>query len=223
VTVTVSVIKDNVEKLLASLPPAVTLMAVVKTRSPGEVTEAVDAGVRVIGGNYVQETASLLDAIGRRASCHLIGHLQRNKAGKAAELFDCIETVDSIEIAAEIDRRCSRTGKIMPVLIEVNSGREPNKSGVMPEDAESLAASVAGLNHVKIRGLMTMGPFFGDPEESRPCFRETKRIFDLLSSAGLSNVEMSVLSMGMSHSYRVAVEEGATLVRIGTGIFGERK
>jgi PLP dependent protein len=221
--VSVSAICGNVERLVASLPPAVSLMAVVKTRTPEEVIEAIDAGIGIIGGNYVQETEALIGRIGRRASCHLIGHLQKNKAGKAVELFDCVETVDSLEIAAEIDRRCSRTGKTMPVLIEINSGREPNKSGVMPGDAETLAASVARLNHVTITGLMTMGPFFGDPEESRPYFRETKRIFDLISSAGISNVKMSVLSMGMSHSYRVAVEEGATLVRIGTGIFGERK
>jgi pyridoxal phosphate enzyme (YggS family) len=217
------VIRDNVGELLASLPPGVDLMAVVKTRTPEEVTEAIDAGVRIIGGNYVQETAALLERVGRRVPCHLIGHLQTNKVKKAVELFDLVETVDSAEIAAEIDKRCSRIGRIMPVLIEVNSGREPNKSGVMPEHAEALVRAVAVMQHVRITGLMTMGPFFGEPEESRPFFRETKRIFDLLLSARLSNVEMSVLSMGMSHSYRVAIEEGATLVRIGTRIFGERK
>ncbi len=216
-------IRDNVEELLASLPPGVDLMAVVKTRTPGEVEEALDAGIRVIGGNYVQETAALLQRVGRRVPCHLIGHLQTNKVKKAVGLFDLVETVDSLEIAAEIDRRCSQTGGTMPVLVEVNSGREPNKSGVMPEEAEALVRAVAALEHVRITGLMTMGPFFGEPEESRPFFRETKRIFDILSSARISGVEMSVLSMGMSHSYRVAVEEGATLVRIGTRIFGERK
>jgi len=221
--VNVGSIRGNVEDLLASLPPGVDLMAVVKTRTPEEVAEAIDAGVRIIGGNYVQETAALLDRIGRRVPCHLIGHLQTNKVKKAVGLFDFIETVDSAEIAAEIDRRCSRIGRTLPVLIEVNSGREPDKSGVMPEDAETLVAAVSVMEHVRVKGLMTMGPFFGEPEESRPFFRETRRIYDLLSSARIPGVEMSVLSMGMSHSYLVAIEEGATLVRIGTGIFGERK
>jgi pyridoxal phosphate enzyme (YggS family) len=179
-------IRDTVGELLASLPPGVDLMAVVKTRTPEEVTEAIDAGVRIIGGNYVQETAAMLERVGRRVPCHLIGHLQTNKVKKAVELFDLVETVDSAETAAEIDKRCSRIGKIMPVLLEVNSGREPNKSGVMPEHAEALARAVAVMHHVRITGLMTMGPLFGEPEESRPFFRETKRIFDLLLSTRLS-------------------------------------
>jgi len=219
----VGAIMNNVHELLASVPAGVDVMAVVKTRTAEEVIEAIESGIRIIGGNYVQETAALLETVGRRVPCHLIGRLQTNKVKKAVDLFDMIETVDSSGLAREIDRRCSTSGKTMPVLIEINSGREPGKSGVMPEDAESLVREVADLRHVRITGLMTMGPFFGEPEESRPFFRETKRIHDLLSSARIPNVEMSVLSMGMSHSFRVAVEEGATLVRIGTRIFGERK
>jgi PLP dependent protein len=221
--VTLSAIRENVEKLLASIPAGVDLMAVVKTRTSEEVIEAIESGIRIIGGNYVQETAALLDTIGRRVPCHLIGRLQTNKVKKAVDLFDLIETVDSMELAREIDRRSSQSCKTMPVLIEINSGREPNKSGVMPENAETLVRAVADLHSIRIQGLMTMGPFFGEPEESRPFFRETRRIFDLLSSARIPNVEMSVLSMGMSHSYRVAIEEGANLVRIGTRIFGERR
>lgn len=216
-------IRENVGELLASLPAGVELMAVVKTRTAEEVIEAIESGIRIIGGNYVQETAALLENVGRRVPCHLIGHLQKNKVKKAVDLFDSIETVDSSELAREIDRRCSQSGKTMPVLIEINSGREPNKSGVMPETVEALVRAVADLHHVRITGLMTMGPFFGEPEDSRPYFSETKRIFDLLSAAELPNIEMSVLSMGMSHSYRIAIEEGANLVRIGTRIFGERK
>ena len=216
-------IRENVGELLASLPAGVELMAVVKTRTAEEVIEAIESGIRIIGGNYVQETAALLENVGRRVPCHLIGHLQKNKVKKAVDLFDSIETVDSSELAREIDRRCSQSGKTMPVLIEINSGREPNKSGVMPETVEALVRAVADLHHVRITGLMTMGPFFGEPEDSRPYFSETKRIFDLLSAAELPNIEMSVLSMGMSYSYRIAIEEGANLVRIGTRIFGERK
>ena len=216
-------IREKIGELIASLPTGVELMAVVKTRTAEEVIEAIESGIRIIGGNYVQETAALLESVGRRVPCHLIGHLQTNKVKKAVDLFDSIETVDSAELAREIDRRCSQSGKTMPVLIEINSGREQNKSGVMPETAEALVRAVAVLRHVRITGLMTMGPFFGKPEDSRPYFSETKRIFDLLSAADIPNVEMSVLSMGMSHSYRVAIEEGANLVRIGTRIFGERE
>jgi pyridoxal phosphate enzyme (YggS family) len=221
--VIVGAIRENVGELLASIPADVELMAVVKTRTAGEVIEAIESGVRIIGGNFVQETAALLESVGRRVPCHLIGRLQTNKVKKAVDLFELIETVDSAELAREIERRSSQSGKTMPVLIEINSGREPNKSGVMPENAEALVREIADLRHVRITGLMTMGPFFGEPEESRPYFRETKRIFDLLSAAKFPNVEMSVLSMGMSHSYRVAIEESANLVRIGTRIFGERK
>jgi PLP dependent protein len=221
--VTLSAIRENVEKLLASIPVGVDLMAVVKTRTSEEVIEAIESGIRIIGGNYVQETTALLDTVGRRVPCHLIGRLQTNKVKKAVDLFDLIETVDSMELAREIDRRCSQSGKTMPILIEINSGREPNKSGVMPENAEALVRGIVDLSRVRIVGLMTMGPFYGEPEESRPFFSETRKIFDRLSTARIPNVEMSVLSMGMSHSYGVAIEEGANLVRIGTRIFGERR
>jgi pyridoxal phosphate enzyme (YggS family) len=220
---TVGTIRENVGELLASIPAGVELMAVVKTRTPEEVIEAIESGVRIIGGNYVQETAALLENVGRRVPCHLIGRLQSNKVKKAVDLFDMIETVDTPELARDIDRRCTQSGRIMPVLIEINSGREPDKSGVMPENAEALVREIADLRHVRIAGLMTMGPFFGEPEASRPYFRETRRIYDRLTSIPIPNAGMSVLSMGMSHSYRIAIEEGANLVRIGTRIFGERK
>jgi pyridoxal phosphate enzyme (YggS family) len=219
---TVDSIRQNVLEMLGLLPPGVRLMAVFKTRTPAEVLEAIEAGVHVIGGNYVQETAAILESIGRSVPCHLIGHLQTNKVKKAAGLFDMIETVDSAALASEIDRRCAELGRTMSILLEINSGREPNKTGVMPEDAEALVRAVADFPHIRIMGLMTMGPFYGEPEESRPYFAETKRFYDRLSALRISNVEMSVLSMGMSHSYKIALEEGANLIRIGTKIFGER-
>jgi pyridoxal phosphate enzyme (YggS family) len=215
-------ITENVKRILAGLPDAVELVAAAKTRSPREVMEAVAAGVKIIGENYVQEAEAARTAIGDRAQWHFIGHLQKNKVRKAVELFDMIETVDSAELAALINRRAEQAGKLMPVLIEVNSGREPQKSGVLPEETEQLVRGIAGYEHIRVAGLMTMGPAEGDPENSRPFFRETKRVFDHLRHLGLPGVEMKYLSMGMTNSYRVAIEEGASIVRLGSLIFGER-
>jgi PLP dependent protein len=176
----------------------------------------------MIGENYVQEAAAVFPGIGPRARWHLIGHLQTNKAKRAVEIFDLVETVDSIELGREIDKRAAAAGKTMEVLVEINSGREAQKRGLMPEDAETLVRALAALLHVRVLGLMTMGPFEGDPEDSRPYFQETRRVFEGLRSQAIPGVEMRHLSMGMSHSWRVAVAEGATLVRIGTAIFGPR-
>ena len=216
-------IKKNVTEILGELPEGVQLVAAAKTRSPQEILEAVEAGVKIIGENYVQEAERAHQMVGSRAEWHFIGHLQKNKVKKAVGIFDMIETVDSIEIAAEIDRRCSQTGRVMPVLIEVNSGREKQKSGVLPEMTEQLARDIAALPHLKLMGLMTMGPRFGNPEDARPYFVETKRLFDMIKKLNLPNVEMKYLSMGMTNSYRVAIEEGANIVRIGSRIFGERE
>jgi hypothetical protein len=138
------------------------------------------------------------------------------------ELFDMIETVDSLEIAQEINKRCAQIGKVMPILIELNSGREPQKSGVLSEDAEQLIKEISNLKNVKVTGLMTMGPRFGNPEDSRPYFVETRKIFEKIKRLNLPNVEMRYLSMGMTNSYKIALEEGANIVRIGTRIFGKR-
>lgn len=216
-------ITGNVKAVLAELPPGVELIAAAKTRTAAEILEAIDAGVRTIGENYVQEAAAVFPAVGRRARWHLIGHLQTNKAKTAVELFDLIETVDSIGLGRELDKRAAAAGKTMEVLVEINSGREPQKTGVMPDEAEALVRGLGALPRLRVLGLMTMGPFEGDPEESRPSFTETRRVFEALRAAAVPGVEMRHLSMGMSHSWRVAVEEGATLVRIGTAIFGKRR
>jgi len=215
-------IRENVRRLLNELPQHVRLEAAAKTRSPEEIREAVDAGIRIVGENYVQEAARVSETLGRIADLHLIGRLQRNKAKKAVDLFEIIETVDSFALAREINRHAAAAGKIQKILIEINSGREPQKAGVLPEEAETLAGQVAQLKNVRNVGLMTMGPFLEDPEKLRPCFRETRRLFERLRSMAIPGVDMDVLSMGMSDSYRVAVEEGANLVRIGTRIFGSR-
>ncbi len=216
-------IKESVRRLLEELPAGVTLVAAAKTRSPAEIAEAVEAGIAFIGENYVQEAQAAFAVIGNRTKWHMIGHLQRNKVKYAVTIFDMIETVDSLRLATEIDRRCAQIGRAMPVLVEINSGREPQKAGVLPEDAEGLLRAMAPLANIEVQGLMTMGPRFGDPEEARPYFKETKRLFDALKDLRLPDVELRILSMGMSNSYRVAIEEGATMIRIGTGIFGERQ
>ena len=215
-------INQNVTRILKELPEGVQLVAAAKTRSPEEILQAVEAGVRIVGENYVQEAERAYRVVGNRVTWHFIGHLQRNKTKKAAGLFDMIETIDSVDIAAELDRRCAQFGKVMPVLIEVNSGREKQKAGVLPEMTEQLAREISSLPHLKLLGLMTMGPRFGDPEDSRPYFVETRKIFEKLKKLNLPNVDMKYLSMGMTNSYKVAIEEGANIVRIGSKIFGER-
>ncbi len=215
-------IKQNVSQILSELPDGVQLVAAAKTRQPEEVLEAVGAGVKIVGENYVQEAERAHVVVGNRAKWHLIGHLQKNKVEKAVRLFDMIETVDSVEIAREIDRRCAQIGKVMLVLIEVNSGREKQKSGVLPEGVEQLAKEISAFQNIRVTGLMTMGPRFGNPEDSRPYFVETKKIFEKIRKLNLPNIEMKYLSMGMTNSYKIAIEEGANIVRIGSKLFGER-
>jgi len=215
-------IKQNVKQILGELPDAVQLVAAAKTREPREILEAIEAGIKIIGENYVQEAERARQAVGNKAEWHFIGHLQKNKVKKAVEIFDMIETVDSVEIAREIDKRCAQIGKTMPVLVEINSGREEQKAGVFPEHAEQLVAEISTLNNIRVVGLMTMGPRFGNPEDSRPYFVETRKLFDRIKKLHLPRVEMKCLSMGMTNSYRVALEEDANIVRIGSRIFGER-
>ena len=215
-------IRENVKKILDELPEGVELIGVAKTRNLEEIQEAVDAGIRNIGENYVQEAERAYQKIGQAVKWHMIGHLQSNKAKKAVRIFDMIETVDSVKLAEAIDRACGDIGKVMPVLMEINSGEESQKAGVMPEDAVSLIREMTIFRNIRIMGLMTMGPFSGEPEDARPYFRRTREVFDEIKNTNLSGVEMKHLSMGMSNSYKVAIEEGANMVRIGTKIFGER-
>ena len=198
------------------------MVAAAKTRQPEEVLEVVEAGVKIIGENYLQEAEVAYQVVGNRAKWHFIGHLQRNKVKRAVRLFDMIETVDSVAIAREIDKRCTQIDKLMPVLIEVNSGREQQKSGVFPESVEQLARDISALPRIRVMGLMTMGPDLGNPEELRPYFAETRKTFEKIKSLDLPNVEMRYLSMGMTNSYKIAMEEGANIVRLGSRIFGER-
>ena len=216
-------IKENVSRILEELPEGVNLVGAAKTRTPQEILEAVEAGLEIIGENYVQEAERAFQVVGGKAKWHMIGHLQSNKAKNAVRVFDLIETVDSIKLARAIDRACGNIDKVMPILMEINSGEESQKAGVMPEDAISLVRDMSELNNIKLMGLMTMGPFAGDPEDSRPYFQKTKKLFEEIKAMGLPGVEMKYLSMGMSNSYKVALEEGANVVRIGTKLFGERE
>ncbi len=215
-------IRENAGRILRELPEGVQLVAAAKTTQPEEILEAVEAGVKIIGENYVREAEKAYQVVGSRAQWHLIGHLQKNKVKKAVGLFDMITTVDSVELAREIDKRCAQIDKIMPVLIEVNSGREEQKTGVSPEDVEQLIREISAHQNLKVMGLMTMGPSSGNPEDSRPYFVETRKVFEKIKQLNLPGVEMRYLSMGMTNSYRIALEEGANMVRIGAKIFGER-
>jgi len=215
-------IKENIGKILDELPDGVELVAAAKARSSEEIMEAVQAGVTIIGENYVQEAEKACSVVGDKARWHFIGHLQKNKVRKAVRIFDMIETVDSVDIAREIDGRCRQIGKVMPILVEINSGRETQKSGVLPEDAEQLIREISKFQNIKVMGLMTIEPASENSEDSRPYFAETRRLFEQIKSLSLPDVEMRYLSMGMTTSHRVAIEEGANIVRLGVGIFGER-
>jgi len=215
-------IRDNVVRILKELPPGVELVAAAKTKTPAEILEAVEAGIAIIGENYVQEAADAFAAVGHRARWHFIGHLQSNKAKKAVEIFDAIETMDSLDLAREVDKRCRNAGKTMSVLIEINSGEEDQKFGVAPAAAEALIREIAPLPNLRIEGLMTMGPYDGDPEAARPYFKITKELYDRIGALAIPGAAMKYLSMGMTNSYRVALAEGANRIRLGTLIFGPR-
>ena len=221
--VAIGLIERNVTELLAEIPTGIQVVAAAKARTPAEVLEAVQAGIRTIGENYVKEAKAAHEVVGDKVVWHFIGTLRKHDVRKTAvEIFDMIESVDSLELASEIDKKCAQIGKTMPLLVEINSGREPQKSGVLPENAEELVRQTSLLRNTRVMGLMTMGPWLGNPEDLRPYFAETRRTFDRIKRLKLPNVEMKYLSMGMTDSYRVAIEEGANIIRIGTKIFGER-
>ena len=212
-------IRDNIQQILNELPHYVQVVVVGKSRHPDEVLEAVKAGAKIIGENFVHHAEWIYPFIKNKVKWHFIGHLQRNKVKKVVGLFDMIESVGSIKIAEEIDKRSFQLGKVMPILVEINSGREKTKTGIFPEDAVLMIQKMATLQNVKVMGLMTIGPRFGNQEDSRKYFTQTKRLFDQLKELSIPNADMKYLSMGMSNSYQIAIEEGANIIRIGTRIF----
>jgi len=208
-------------------PSTVTLMAVSKTFPPDAIREAHSAGVRVFGENRVQEFAGKVDALRDLTdiSWHLIGHLQTNKAAKAAELFGAVDSLDSVKVAEKLNAVAQSAGKILPVLIEINVGGEKAKSGVAP-DSDELERMLGGAErwrNLAIGGLMTVPPYMDYAEDARPYFQHLHEIRDEIAARGLPGISMEALSMGMSHDFEVAVEEGSTCVRVGTAIFGERR
>ena len=203
-------------------PSAVRLMAVTKTVDDDRILTAIRAGIEILGENYVQEAKRKIDKMGNPCEWHMIGRLQTNKAKYAVRLFDMIHSLDRIELAQELDRRARAAGRVMKVLIEVNVGGEETKSGIPLVSARDLVRAVAPLENLSIQGLMTMPPWFDDPEEARPFFRALRELRDRITSEVIDRAEMRELSMGMTGDYAVAIEEEATIVRIGRGVFGER-
>ena len=224
-------IRDNVLRVREAMekaaervgrrPEEIRLVAASKTVDVERIRSAVEAGITVFGENYVQEAKRKREAIEEPVSWHFIGHLQKNKAKYAVQLFDMIHSVDSIALAEELDKRAGRVSRRMDVLIEVNLAGEATKSGVGEKDALPLIHEINGLAHLRFRGLMTMPPFFEDPEESRPYFVRLRGLAERVVSDGLHPGPLE-LSMGMSNDFLVAIEENATLVRVGTAIFGPR-
>ena len=220
-------IKDNVKKLLDEIGEGIIIEAAAKRREAKEIDEAIEAGIAVIGENFVSELKKVYPLVKNRAEWHFIGSTKTQKHDllkrKVLEIIDMIETIEDFDFALELNKRCEGLGKIMPVLIEVNSAKEPQKSGVYPENVIDLVKKVAKLSNVKVVGLMTMGPIVENSEDIRTYFRLTKKLFDDIKAMNIENVEMKYLSMGMSDTYKIAIEEGANIVRIGTAIFGPRR
>ncbi len=204
-------------------PADIVLVAVSKTHPAERVRKAWRAGVTIVGENYIQEAR---DKIAALADCplswHFIGHLQTNKAKYAVDLFDLIHGVDSLKLAREIDRQAARIGKIQPILIQVNISGEASKSGIAEDSAVQLVREASRLRHLRVCGLMTMPPFFDQPEQARPYFAALRQLGDRIRNSAMADVAMEYLSMGMTGDFEVAIEEGATMVRIGTAIFGQR-
>ena len=204
-------------------PREVTLIAISKTHPASLVKSLVELGATDLGENRVQEAEEKIPQVGRSIRWHLVGHLQANKARRAVSLFDVIHSLDSIELARRLDRLCAEAGRpSLPVLIQVDLGHEETKTGIDEHELPQLAETLRGLERLELIGLMTLPPFFDDPEQARPYFRRLRELRDELARGGLFGERGGELSMGMTNDFEVAIEEGATMVRVGTAIFGER-
>jgi hypothetical protein len=227
-----SKVKSNIERVRSAIAGAalhagrkdsdVRLMAVTKTVDDDRIMEAIEAGVDIIGESYVQEAKRKIEKMGRTIEWHMVGYLQSNKAKYAVKLFDMIHSVGRMDLAVELDRRAAAADLVTQILIEVNTSGEKTKSGVPYTEAMQLVKEISALNNLSIQGLMTMAPWFDDPEDARPYFASLRELRDRIIDANINHVEMRELSMGMSGDYEVAVEEGATILRVGRSIFGER-
>ncbi|MBI2180148.1 MAG: YggS family pyridoxal phosphate-dependent enzyme [Deltaproteobacteria bacterium] len=226
-------VADNYHKILDRINEAagkcgrraqeIKVLGAAKSQSVESVRAAIAAGVSLIGENYVQEAQQKKAQITQSVEWHMIGHLQRNKAKAAVEIFDLIETLDSVALARELEKQGKQIGKKIRALVEINLAGEESKSGIAKVDLAPLLEAVAELEHVTVEGLMTVPPFREDPEAIRPYFRELRELKDKFNAQRIPHVDLQELSMGMTHDYPVAIEEGATIVRIGTALFGPRK
>jgi pyridoxal phosphate enzyme (YggS family) len=223
-------ITDNYRKLRDSIKEDIAIVVAAKTRTVKEIAEVIEAGAEHIGENYAYPEATdkyeELGDLAVKVKWHMIGNLQSNKINKALPIFDLIQTVESIEKARDIDSRVENAGKIfVPILLEINSGKEKTKTGFMPTftSIKKALIQMEDLKHIEIKGLMTMGPDEGNPSDAKKYFALTRTIFEKLKDVNTINSKMEILSMGMSNSYKVAIEEGANMLRIGSLIFGERQ
>lgn len=225
--------KDRLERIYERIARAadncgrsvdtIKLIAVSKTMAADTVREAIEAGVTDLGENYIQEARDKINTLATAdVNWHFIGHLQSNKAKYAVRLFDLIHSVDSLKLAGELNKHAKKNDKVQPVLVQVNVAREDTKSGVYMEDTIELIKSISKLENISVKGLMTMPPFFNAPEKVRPFFAALRKLRDQIKAEGIANISLNELSMGMTGDFEAAIEEGATMVRIGTAIFGER-
>jgi PLP dependent protein len=225
-----SAIRENLQRVMERIekaarragrdPAEIKLVAVSKTVEAARVKEAIEAGVSILGENYVQEAQRKIEEIGRSVAWHFIGHLQSNKAKYAVRLFDVIHSVDGLPLAQELNRRAEQAGQKTKVMVEVNLSGEETKFGTDEEKVLNIAKGILSLEHLSLEGLMTMPPYFDSPEMSRPYYIQLRGLKERMEREGISLKE---LSMGMSNDFEIAIEEGATYVRVGTAIFGERK
>ncbi len=207
-------------ELVGRDPQEITLVAVTKTVKADRIEEAIAAGVNIIGESRIQEAKEKYRKVESRIIWHLVGHLQRNKAKDAVKIFDLIHSVDNAELAKEIDKQAKKIGKIQKILVEANVSGEESKYGLNPEGVITFLQEVSGLPNIKVEGLMTMAPFYENPEDCRPCFRKLRELREEVKAKNIKNVEMIYLSIGMSNDFEVAIEEGSNMVRIGRAIFG---
>ena len=223
-------IRENLERIKEKIrvkselvgrdPQEITLVAVTKTVEADRIEEAIAAGVNIIGESRIQEAKEKYRKVESRIIWHLVGHLQRNKAKDAVKIFDLIHSVDSAELAKEIDKQAKKIGKIQKILVEANVSGEESKYGLNPKGVIAFLQEVSGLPNIKVKGLMTMAPFYENPEDCRPCFRKLRELIEEVKAKNIKNVEMTYLSIGMSNDFEVAIEEGSNMVRIGRAIFG---
>ena len=228
-----SSVRDNLMRVLERIdlvarragrdPEGIKLVAVSKTVDIGRIREAIEAGVTILGENYVQEAREKIQEIGHGIQWHMVGHLQSNKAKYVVTLFDYIHSIDGVPLAHEIDRRATQKARGVRGLVEVNLSGEASKFGVSADQLIDLIRDIAGFSHISIEGLMTMPPFFDDPERARPYFVRLRELRDRIQEEGIEGIRMDELSMGMSGDFEAAIEEGATMIRVGTAIFGERR